>query len=411
MKSVAPRDTQVPTATPVAVTFPIRGAFYYPWFPEAWKQQNFDPFTHYKPVLGYYDSSDLKVIQKHIAEMLYGNITLGISSWWGRGRKPTSAFPCSLRPRRGRSSPGRSITRWPGRRIPGSSQLQSDLAYIRDHYAADPHYLKINGRFLVFVYNPSATGCDTSAAWNQANQGINAYLVLKVLPGYRSCPDQPDAWHQYAPANATDAQGKSSFTISPGFWKQGEAARLQRDLTRWTDSVHQMIASGADFQLITSFNEWGEGTAIEPATDWLSPSGYGAYLDVLHNNGGGVIAQSAPQAVPQTGPKAAVQPPVSPTSLPTQTVKPTGTPTSRPALAASGTDPVLLAVGDISSCGSQGDFKTAAHRGRNTRRLRLRPSGIRSMRKARPSSLPPVLIRFGGNLRTASTRRWATTNT
>ena len=55
LKSAAPRDTQVPTATPVAVTFPIRGAFYYPWFPEAWKQQNFDPFTHYKPVLGYYE--------------------------------------------------------------------------------------------------------------------------------------------------------------------------------------------------------------------------------------------------------------------------------------------------------------------------------------------------------------------
>jgi hypothetical protein len=31
-----------------------------------------------------------------------------------------------------------------------------------------------------------------------------------------------------------------------------------------------------------SFSEWGEGTAVEPALEWSSPSGYGSYLDVLH---------------------------------------------------------------------------------------------------------------------------------
>ena len=37
--------------------FPIRAAFYYPWFPEAWNQQGYNPFTNYTPSLGYYDSS------------------------------------------------------------------------------------------------------------------------------------------------------------------------------------------------------------------------------------------------------------------------------------------------------------------------------------------------------------------
>jgi hypothetical protein len=36
---------------------------------------------------------------------------------------------------------------------------------------------------------------------------------------------------------------------------------------------------------VTTFNEWGEGTAVESATEWASPSGYGAYLDALHNDG------------------------------------------------------------------------------------------------------------------------------
>ena len=48
-----------------------------------------------------------------------------------------------------------------------------------------------------------------------------------------------------------------------------------------------MLASGERFHLITSFNEWGEGTAIESAPDWATSSGYGLYLDALHAAGSG----------------------------------------------------------------------------------------------------------------------------
>jgi hypothetical protein len=39
---------------------------------------------------------------------------------------------------------------------------------------------------------------------------------------------------------------------------------------------------GVRFQLITTFNEWGEGTAVESASEWATSSGYGTYLDILH---------------------------------------------------------------------------------------------------------------------------------
>jgi hypothetical protein len=42
-----------------------------------------------------------------------------------------------------------------------------------------------------------------------------------------------------------------------------------------------MVRSRARFQLITTFNEWGEGTAVESAREWRSRSGFGRYLDVL----------------------------------------------------------------------------------------------------------------------------------
>jgi hypothetical protein len=43
-----------------------------------------------------------------------------------------------------------------------------------------------------------------------------------------------------------------------------------------------MVASRARFQLVTTFNEWGEGTAVESARQWQSVSGDGSYLDTLH---------------------------------------------------------------------------------------------------------------------------------
>ncbi len=118
--------------------------------------------------------------------------------------------------------------------------------------------------------------------WKQANT-VNAYLVLKVFLGYKTCANQPDGWHQYAPALAADSQPGYSYSISPGFWLRSESSpRLARDLARWNQNIRDMVASGAPWQLVTTFNEWGEGTAVESAFQWSSRSGFGEYLDVLH---------------------------------------------------------------------------------------------------------------------------------
>ena len=84
------------------------------------------------------------------------------------------------------------------------------------------------------------------SAWQQANAGINAYLVLKVMPSYRTCSVQPNGWYQYSSLLASDAQGKNSFTVSPGYWKKGDAsARLPRDLNRWSNDVRSMVSPSA----------------------------------------------------------------------------------------------------------------------------------------------------------------------
>ncbi len=269
----------------VQPSLPVRAAFYYPWFPEAWKQQGMNPFAHYRPSLGYYDGGSSAVIAAHISAMQYGRIGVGIASWWGIGSRTDSRIPALLR------AAASTTFRWSlyyegeGRGDPTVAELHADLVYIRDHYGSARGFFRVNGRFVVFVYADGADRCGMVERWAAANANVGAYIVLKVFPGFRSCSRQPDAWHQYSPAIAETFQAGYSYVISPGFWKANESSpRLARAVATWTQNVRAMVASGAPFQLITTFNEWGEGTAVESATQWASPSGYGQYLDVLHEN-------------------------------------------------------------------------------------------------------------------------------
>ncbi len=283
----APTSTSMPSPTATSQTawqpsFPIRAAFYYPWFPEAWTQLGIYPYTNYHPQLGYYSNSDTTILSTHIAMMQYGGIEAGIASWWGQGSKTDSRVPALLSAASGTNFRWALYYELESQGDPTVSQIQNDLTYIRDHYGLDPSYLRVNGKFVVFVYADANDGCGMADRWKQGNT-VGAYVVLKVFSGYLSCASQPDDWHQYAPAVAEDQQGSHSFSISPGFWKVGESVRLSRDVTRWTQNVKDMVASGSRWQLITTFSEWGEGTAVEPATEWASASGYGQYLDVLHS--------------------------------------------------------------------------------------------------------------------------------
>jgi hypothetical protein len=228
-------------------SFPIRAAFYYPWFPEAWKQQGFNPFTNYNPSLGFYDASQA-VTKQHIAAMQYGGIQAGIASWWGQGSRTDTRIPGLLQAAAGTNFRWSIYHETESQGDPSVDQLKSDLTYMRDKYGNDPSFLRVNGRFVVFVNADGNDACGMADRWKQANT-VGAYIVLKVFPGYRECPSQPDSWHQYSPAVATDHQKGYSYAIAPGFWKKGDAfAWLVTN--RWYLNVRDMVASGAPWQLV-----------------------------------------------------------------------------------------------------------------------------------------------------------------
>jgi hypothetical protein len=262
------------------LTTPIRAAFYYGWYPENWTQSGLYPATRYNPLAGFYNlDAGSQVVSDQIASMQYGHIEAGIASWWGQASKTDSRISGLLAAAHGTSfcwtlyyEPALSAT-----------QAASDLSYIAGHYASDPNYLHVNGKPVLFVYSRAVASCANVATWSSVNNGF--YLNLQVFSGYRTCAGQPDNWHQYGPAVAEDHQVGFSFSISPGFYKYNESApRLARDPVRWAQDIANMVNSQEPWQLITTFNEWMEGTSIEGAQEWPSGSGQGIYMDALHNS-------------------------------------------------------------------------------------------------------------------------------
>lgn len=263
-----------------SLTFPVRAAFYYPLFPQTWTVNGAHVFHH--PSSGYYDSSDQEIVDSHIASLDFAKVDVGIVSWWGpHAQQETERVPLLLN----RTNALGSDLKWSvyyekeGFGNPSVAELKTDLAYLQTRYTDSQVYAHVNDRPVLFVYNGDDVDCSIVDKWLQATEG-DWYLVLKVFPNSQSCANQPDSWHQYAPAVAVDHQ-PGSISISPGFWRADEStARLKRDLSLWNQNIQEMVASKEDWQLITTFNGWGEGTAIEESTEWSTK-----YLEALARDG------------------------------------------------------------------------------------------------------------------------------
>ena len=213
--------------------------------------------------------------------MRYAHLNAGIASWMGRGTPSDQRIPAELR-----GADGTSF-RWslyyePARQSIG--RINEDLSYIARHYARDRNYLRVSGKPVLFVWAGGNNNCSLTHTWTSVNKG-RFYLVLKDFYRWQDCPYHPSSWHAYGPASRRLSVGAYAYSISPGFWRNGEThSELRRDTVKWAAAIRAMVASKAHWQLITTFNEWGENTAVESAVEWRTSSGNGRYLDLLRQN-------------------------------------------------------------------------------------------------------------------------------
>src|SRR5207249_9396533 len=144
------------------------------------------------------------------------------------------------------------------------------LNYIKSKYASSSNYLTINGKPVIFVYNAADNQpgypLNDLTRWQQVRDQTGFYVVMKVDPlSAGGSASSMDGWYQYSPTSTYDQQQTYSASASPGFWKYTESSpRLGRDVTQFESSVQKLASANVHFKLIETFNEWGEGTGVEP---------------------------------------------------------------------------------------------------------------------------------------------------
>ncbi|GIV04702.1 MAG: hypothetical protein KatS3mg016_0277 [Fimbriimonadales bacterium] len=285
-------------------------AFYYGWYgnPEVsgkwlhWEavdaeRKQIATSTHY-PALGAYDSNDPKVIEQHCRWAREAKLDGFIYSWWGIGTGEEKPLPRLLDAAQRHSL--KVCLYYEAVPQPGDPRsVLSDWRYILQKYGVHPAYLKVEGRPVLFVYGRAmeqlslvqwgwvletirkefppgvcAIGDSLSRSVARIFDGIHTYNPVGVLVGkpvsairatlelhYHEALQTAGTLGRIACATIIPAYDDTKIR-TPGIRTdrfEGEAYRQQ-----W----QAVLNLNPDWTLITSFNEWHEGSEIEPSVEY-----------------------------------------------------------------------------------------------------------------------------------------------
>ena len=272
------------------------------------------------PAAGPYDSGDPATIQRQLAEAKRACLDGFTAHWFGPQDPVTTAGFDKLLKMSATTNMQHALVlltnSWPNA---DEQSIITAIQYAKEHWFNDPHYLKLGGRPLLLFTDMSrlwggvdgqaallgwqriraATDPDHSMIWMAEGLYTLYNPLLDGLYVYRiDHRDYPQSWlKQPRFANllrAVEAQGNLPIgglywadTVAPGYddthsvnaifdvrSPQPTFARDRRDGAYYDDTFAATAQTNGDFLLVKSYNEWVEGTAIEPSVT------YGArYLD------------------------------------------------------------------------------------------------------------------------------------
>ena len=262
--------------------------FYYPWYGtpardgvwQHWNQNNHlppgDVYSRFYPAIGLYSSSSRVVVDQQMAQIAAAGVDEVIVSWWGQGSAEDMRLPLVLAAARGHGLlVGLHLEPYPDR---SPVSVAGDLAYaaslgIRDVYVYHPRdfgaadWAAIRGGMPQSLRVLAGTEMVGFAAAGRFD-GIYTYDFMTFHGGKfaRLCSQAHTLGLLCAPS------------VGPGYdgRRAGEppALRGRRNGATYDALWASAVAARPDIVSITSFNEWGEGTQIEPAVARLGYRGY-----------------------------------------------------------------------------------------------------------------------------------------
>lgn len=337
-------------------------AFYYAWFDKStWSSGKISD----QPAQPY-DSRDRATIQRHVAQAKAAGIDALVQSWYGpsggTNNMTESNFATLLGVAQASGLRAAVDFETTGPFFGSADDVQGALAALLAGHAKQPAYLRVGGRPVVFFWRQQRFSVDQWAAIrqqvdpNRKSIWIAEGTDLAYLRVF-------DGIHLYSVAWSADpatvlvnfgarvrkaAQDAGGFrywvaTAMPGYddtrlGRAGGFARARANGDYYRATFSGAAKSGADWTVITSFNEWLEGTQIEPSVSYGD-----TYLNLTRElaaayRSGAVVPSSVAPApptatVPVPTPTARPALPTS-TATATRTLTPTCTPTFTPTVAA-----------------------------------------------------------------------------
>ncbi len=301
-------------------------AFYYPWYGNEetdgewihWEQANNHPpadiGADYYPQLGAYSAMDPAVVAQHFTWLREAGVGVIISSWWGMQSNENVAVPLLLdMGERYGIKVAFHIENYGGRT---ANRLVQDIKYIYQNYGEHPAFFRTTSssrwspddraKGLFFLWASVTPDGESPSVepgyWQEAMDEIHALpdgglviadqntsqwidqghfdgsynygvLTLNLESGYQ--------WARSLPADALYFPG-----VNPGFSAERvnypsntNTPRDEGDTyeNRWEMALDVDIEP--EMVVITSFNEWHEGTQIEPAVSGMQDSRGRSYKD------------------------------------------------------------------------------------------------------------------------------------
>jgi glycoprotein endo-alpha-1,2-mannosidase len=256
------------------------------------------------PKFGAYDSHDPAIVERQAEAARAAGITGLIASWWGRDSFEDRGMPLLL------AAAGKhklSVSAY-YEKIAGddaASRIKAavgDIDYLLTHYGTEKVWLRAGRKPVLFVYGRALHELST-ADWQEViaqvrrdNPGGVVLIadsldraLVSTFDGastynitgqtQHKSPQEMRAWAHaaYPKMVAAGGPGKiSTVTIIPGYDDQNIGRSPPRPVTdRWGGETYRVlwqeaIAAAPDYVLITSWNEWHEGSELEASVEYGS---------------------------------------------------------------------------------------------------------------------------------------------
>jgi hypothetical protein len=278
--------------------------------------------SYYYPLIGPYASSDHDVIEYQLLLMKYSGVDGVLIDWPGmianadypKNRKNAEAV-MALTPQIGLQfgviyeDHNVQLAFDAGVISDKIAAAQNDVSYVQNVYFAKPNYVTVNGAPLFLVFGPQTfqMPSDWSAIfsvlsrtptfltlWYQSNQaGASAQGEFPWL--YKDFMTGLQNFYDNRPMGVKFGVGYPGFNTfyAAGGWGAGPGWTLPYNGTdTFSQTLQLALNSGDGFVQLATWNDYGEGTMIEPTRDF----GYG-FLTTLQQALGVTYSQNELQLV------------------------------------------------------------------------------------------------------------------